>query len=156
MFQGKGSVIIIWITIGIAMNIGIMTLYLIKCPISKLIIVPYIGLFLIVAGMIIRFIAVQSLGRFFTIYVTIQENHKIIKEGVYKMIRHPSYLGSLISFLGFGISVNNWISLIIVTIPIVIAFIYRIKEEEKILLKQFGSDYSEYMRSTYRLIPYIY
>jgi len=156
MYQGKGSVIIIWATVGIAMNLGILISILFKFPLSKHIIVPYIGIFLIVAGMIIRFIAVRSLGRFFTIYVTIQENHKIIKDGLYKIIRHPSYLGSLISFFGFGISINNWISLIIITIPIVIAFLYRIKDEENILLKQFGLDYSEYMENTYRLIPFIY
>jgi protein-S-isoprenylcysteine O-methyltransferase Ste14 len=106
--------------------------------------------------MIFRFIAVWSLGKFFTVDVTIQENHKIIDKGVYKIVRHPSYLGSLVSFIGFGISLNNWISLIIIIIPITIAFIHRIKIEEQLLLKQFEVDYSEYMKKTYRLLPKIY
>jgi protein-S-isoprenylcysteine O-methyltransferase Ste14 len=60
------------------------------------------------------------------------------------------------SFIGFGISLNNWISLIIIVIPITIAFIHRIKIEEQLMLKQFGVDYSEYMNKTYRLLPKIY
>jgi protein-S-isoprenylcysteine O-methyltransferase Ste14 len=154
--QDKGSMRSIWITIGIANNLGIIISIFFKFPISKLIIIPFMGLFLITAGMIFRFIAVWSLGKFFTVNVTIQENHKIIKNGVYKFIRHPSYLGSLVSFIGFGISLNNWISLTMIVIPITIAFINRIKIEEKLLLKQFEADYSEYMKKTYRLLPKIY
>jgi protein-S-isoprenylcysteine O-methyltransferase Ste14 len=154
--QDKGSMRIIWITIGIAINLGIIISIFSKFPVSKLMITPYLGLLLITAGMIFRFFAVWSLGKFFTVDITIQENHEIIDKGVYKIVRHPSYLGSLVSFIGFGISLNNWISLIIIVIPITIAFIHRIKIEEQLMLKQFGVDYSEYMNKTYRLLPKIY
>ncbi len=154
--QDKGSMRIIWITIGISINLGIIISFFFKFPLSKLIIIPYTGLLLITTGMIFRFIAVWSLGKFFTVNVIIQENHKIITRGVYKIIRHPSYLGSLVSFIGFGISLNNWISLTMIVIPITIAFIHRIEIEERLLLKQFEVDYSEYMKKTYRLLPKIY
>ena len=147
---------IIWITIAIAIDLGIVIYIFFKFPISKLIIIPYVGLFLIIVGMIFRFIAVWSLGKFFTVNVTIQKNQKIIKNGVYKIIRHPSYLGSLVSFIGFGISLNNWVSLTMIIIPITIAFIHRIKIEERLLLEKFGSDYLDYMNKTYRLLPKIY
>jgi len=154
--QDKGSMRIIWITIAIAIDLGIIVSIFFKFPISRLIIIPYIGLFLIIAGMIFRFIAVWSLGKFFTVNLTVKENHKIIKNGIYKIIRHPSYLGSLVSFIGFGISLNNWVSFTIIILPITIAFIHRIEIEEKLLLKQFEIDYSEYIKKTYRLIPKIY
>ena len=154
--QDKGSMRIIWITIAIAIDLGIIVSIFFKFLISKLIIIPYIGLFLIIAGMIFRFIAVWSLGKFFTVNLTVKENHKIIKNGIYKIIRHPSYLGSLVSFIGFGISLNNWVSFTIIILPITIAFIHRIEIEEKLLLKQFKIDYSEYIKKTYRLIPKIY
>lgn len=152
----KGSMKIIWFTIAVAIDSGIVIQILFKFPISKLMILPYTGLLLIIGGITLRFIAVWSLGKFFTVDVNIQENHKIIKKGVYKVIRHPAYLGSLVSFVGFGISINNWISFWVIIIPITIAFIHRIKIEEKLLLEKFEGDYSDYMYKTYRLLPMIY
>jgi protein-S-isoprenylcysteine O-methyltransferase Ste14 len=154
--QDKGSFGIIWITVGIAITLAIYCTVYINFPISSLLIIPYIGLILMVIGMIFRFIAVWSLGRLFTVDVTIRENHVIKKEGLYRIIRHPSYSGSLVSFVGFSISLNNWLSLIIITILVTLAMLYRIKIEEKLLIDQFGSEYTEYMKRTYRLIPFIY
>jgi protein-S-isoprenylcysteine O-methyltransferase Ste14 len=88
--------------------------------------------------------------------VTIRDNHQIKKDGLYKVIRHPAYSGSILSFIGFGISLNNWISLIIITILIVSAMLYRISIEEKLLIEHFGPDYLEYTKKTYRLVPWIY
>ena len=152
----KGSIRIIWITIGLANSLGIIFTVFFKVPISKSLIIPYTGLALIIAGMIIRFVSIWSLGRMFTVDVTILKDHKLKKDGVYSIIRHPSYMGSLLSFIGFGISLNNWISLAIITILITVAMLYRIKIEEKLLISQFGSEYSEYMKRTSRLIPFIY
>jgi protein-S-isoprenylcysteine O-methyltransferase Ste14 len=154
--QDKGSIRIIWIVIGVANNLGILAAIFIRFPISGCIWVPYVGLLLIVLGMIFRFIAVLTLGRLFTVDVTIQENHKIKKDGIYRLIRHPSYTGSILSFLGFGLSLNNWISLTIIVVPVFCAFIYRIRIEEKLLTDRFGEAYATYMEKTYRLIPWLY
>lgn len=152
----KGTIRIIWITIGIANSLGIVSAMFLKFPISSYILIPCVGLFLIVTGMIIRFVAIISLGRFFTVDVTIRDNHKIKKDGIYKLIRHPSYTGSLLSFIGFGISLNNWISLFIISLLVIAAMLNRIKIEEKLLLDQFGIEYMDYIKKTYRLIPWIY
>ena len=154
--QDKGSFRIIWMTVGIANALGIFCTVYFNFPISSLIIIQYLGLFLILTGMTIRFIAVWSLGRLFTVDVTIRENHIIKKDGLYRIIRHPSYTGSILSFIGFGISLNNWLSLVIITVLVSLAMHYRIKIEEKILTEQFGSDYIDYTKTTYRLIPFIY
>jgi protein-S-isoprenylcysteine O-methyltransferase Ste14 len=58
--------------------------------------------------------------------------------------------------MGFGLSLNNWLSLIMIVIPVTTAMLHRITIEEKALLNQFGREYAEYLQSTYRLIPYIY
>jgi protein-S-isoprenylcysteine O-methyltransferase Ste14 len=152
----KGSIRIIWITIGLANLSGILFKILHFLPVSKTIFVPYIGLLLIITGMIIRFIAIYSLGRFFTVDLTIKDNHKIKKDGLYRLLRHPSYSGSLLSFLGYGLSLNDWISLMVIFIPVTIAFLYRIRIEEKLLTDQFGNDYIDYMKKTNCLIPFIY
>jgi protein-S-isoprenylcysteine O-methyltransferase Ste14 len=106
--------------------------------------------------MMIRFAAIRTLGKFFTVDLAIKNDHRLIKNGLYKYIRHPSYTGSLLSFLGLGFSLNNWISLIVIFIPVLISFIYRIHIEEKLLIAQIGLAYTDYMKQTKRLIPLIY
>lgn len=154
--QDKGSTRIIWITIGIVNTLGVLSSVFLKAPLSNLSIIQYSGLLLIIAGLIIRFIAIFSLGRFFTVDVTILDHHKLKTDGLYRLIRHPSYLGFLISFFGFGISLNNWISLIIIFIPVTLAILHRIKIEEQLLTQQFGTGYTDYIKKTFRLIPWIY
>jgi protein-S-isoprenylcysteine O-methyltransferase Ste14 len=154
--QDKGSIRLIWIMIGLGNTLGIISSIFLKFPISNHLIIPCFGLFLIVVGMALRFISIWSLGRLFTVDVTIRNDHKIKKDGVYRLIRHPSYLGSLLSFVGFGLSLNNWISLLIITVLVTFAMLSRIKIEERLLTQQFGSDYSDYVKKTFRLIPWIY
>jgi len=154
--QDKGTLRIIWVAIALAISLGVVSSIHIKLPIGNIAIIPYLGLSIILGGMIFRFAAIYSLGHMFTVNVTIRDNHKIKKDGLYRIIRHPSYTGSILSFIGFGISLNNWISLIIITVLVVSAMLYRIKIEEKLLINHFGSDYSDYAKKTYRLVPWIY
>jgi len=118
--------------------------------------ITYLGLALIVIGVIIRLIIIKSLGSFFTANVTIKQNHKLKTDGFYRFLRHPSYTALLLSFIGFGISLNNWISLMIIVITILIVFINRIRIEEKVLIEYFGQEYLDYKKTTKALIPFIY
>lgn len=154
--QDRGTIRIIWITIGVANTLGILFSIYFRMPISQQILIPYAGLGLILLGMLLRFFSIWSLGRYFTVDITIRENHKIKKDGIYGLIRHPSYTGSILSFIGFGFSLNNWLSLIVVTILVSTAMLKRIKEEEKLLSKEFPEEYPKYIKETYRLIPWIY
>ena len=154
--QDHGSIRFIWIMIFLAFFFGIIISANTKIYISTLQGAPYIGLVIIVLGMILRFISIWTLGRLFTVDITIREGHKIKKDGVYKLIRHPSYFGTLLSFIGFGITLNNWLSFITITILITIALLHRIKIEEKVLINQFGADYLDYKKNTFHLIPWIY
>jgi protein-S-isoprenylcysteine O-methyltransferase Ste14 len=152
----KGSIRIIWITIGMANTIGIVTAAFIRFPVSSSPLIQYVGLSLIISGMIFRFVSIMVLGKFFTVDVTIREDHKLKKDGIYRYLRHPSYSGSILSFIGFGLSLNNWFSLLVISLPVTVVMIYRIKVEEKLLVEQFGTEYLDYMKSTRRLIPWIY
>jgi protein-S-isoprenylcysteine O-methyltransferase Ste14 len=152
----KGSIRLIWVMISIAITLGVVLAIYVRLPISKTIVLPFVGLTLIIIGMVFRFISIRALGRLFTVDVTIRDNHKIKKDGIYRIIRHPSYSGSLISFIGFSISLNNWLGLLAITIIITIALLYRIKIEEKILIDRFGTEYLDYKNNSYCLIPFIY
>jgi protein-S-isoprenylcysteine O-methyltransferase Ste14 len=96
-----------------------------------------------------RFFSILTLGRLFTVDVKIRDEHIIKKTGVYRVIRHPSNSGSILSFIGFGISLNNLISLVIICVPVIIAMLNRIKIEERLLIDEFGSEYLDYMKKTY-------
>lgn len=152
----KSSLSLIWITIiiSIALSAYISMNYYI--PISANNIVRYLGLFMILAGVVLRLIIIKSLGQFFTVDVTIRQNHVLKKDGFYSYLRHPSYFASLFSFVGFGLSLNNLISLLITTLSVLIVFIYRIKVEERALIEHFDEEYLEYKKSTKGLIPFIY
>ena len=152
----KNSLNLIWIAIIVSMTSGVLIAVYWAAPIIKTNLLLYIGSALIVFGMLIRFIAIRTLGKFFTVNLAIHGDQSLIKTGLYKYIRHPSYTGSLLSFLGFGLSLNNWLSLIIIIVPILVTFINRINIEEKLLLEQFGSEYNEYKKGARRLIPWIY
>lgn len=152
----KNSLRLIWFTIIISVTLGVLIKSNLKFPVAGTIWLRYFGLVVIVIGMIVRLVSIKTLGKFFTVNLSIHQSHRLIIKGLYRYIRHPSYSGSLLSFLGFALSLNNWISLIIIFPPVLFAFIHRINIEEKILIDQIGLEYIEYMKKTKRLIPMIY
>lgn len=119
-------------------------------------VLPTIGITLIVCGLVIRWVAILSLKRQFTVDVSIVEGHRIISEGIYRYVRHPAYSGSLVSFFGLGLCFSNYVALFIVFVPICWAFLHRINIEERVLCEAFGNEYVQYCASTKRLIPGVY
>ena len=114
------------------------------------------GLIFMLAGSIIRLVAFRTLGKYFSIMITIQQNHKVIKEGIYSLLRHPAYTGLFLFMLGIGLSLGNWLSLFIIfTVSATIAFV-RVPLEEKALIERFGNEYRNYMKKTKRYIPYLF
>jgi protein-S-isoprenylcysteine O-methyltransferase Ste14 len=158
--RDRGSFAIINATIWTAIALGVfISINGLNAGVGEIkLLDPYLfnfGLLLIILGVFIRRIAILTLQRQFTVNVVIVKNHQIIDSGIYKHIRHPAYLGSLFSFLGLGISYQNWISLIVVFLPILISFLYRLRIEEQALIEHFNGDYLLYQKATKRLIPKI-
>ena len=85
--------------------------------------------------------------------VEIATGHELIERGMYRVIRHPSYTGLLLSFLGLGFAFRNWISLAVVMTVTFLALSYRVRVEEAALIEHFGDRYREYMKRTKRFIP---
>jgi protein-S-isoprenylcysteine O-methyltransferase Ste14 len=115
-----------------------------------------VGMALFVIGFTIRIHSLLTLKQYFTYSVAKVEDHKLIETGLYKYIRHPGYLGQLIIFAGISISLSNWLSILLMMIPVTLGYFYRIKVEERFMLKQLGEDYRSYQERTKRLIPMIY
>ncbi|RXM50795.1 MULTISPECIES: methyltransferase family protein [unclassified Chryseobacterium] len=154
--KDKSTLNILWLAIPFSIAAAVTISSLSTLPITKGIWIMYAGEACILIGIIFRFIIIRSLGKYFTVDVTIKEDHKIKKEGFYKYLRHPSYAFSLLTSLGLGLYLNNWLSLILAFVPPFLAFAYRIKIEEQALVEQFGDEYIEYRKTTKKLIPFIY
>jgi protein-S-isoprenylcysteine O-methyltransferase len=88
--------------------------------------------------------------------VAIATDHQLIDRGPYRYVRHPSYTGALMAFLGIGLALANWTSLAILVIPIFSVFARRMRVEESALLLGLGAQYRLYMDRTKRLIPGVY
>jgi protein-S-isoprenylcysteine O-methyltransferase len=88
--------------------------------------------------------------------VAIHSRHEVVDTGPYRRVRHPSYAGALLAFLGLALCLGNWVSLAVVMIPVTWAFARRIAIEEHALANALGSPYTNYMRRTKRLAPYLY
>ena len=114
-----------------------------------------VGILLILAGVAFRWYAVRTLGRFFTLQVAIQPGQTVVESGPYRLIRHPSYTGSLISLLGLGFVLSNWLSLVAVLLFTILGYSYRIWVEEMTLVNALGEPYREYMKRTKRIIPFV-
>jgi protein-S-isoprenylcysteine O-methyltransferase Ste14 len=149
----KNSLGIIWVVIIVSVTLGVFIAF----AFPKFNAIGYFsGLALILIGICIRFIAILSLKSFFNSNVSIHHDHTLKTDGIFRKVRHPSYSGSLLSFLGLGLTLGNWISLLVIFIPVLSAFLYRITIEEKVLLLNFKQEYPDYKKKTKKLIPYVY
>jgi protein-S-isoprenylcysteine O-methyltransferase Ste14 len=118
-------------------------------------VVRWLGVFLYVAGGALRIWPVFVLGRRFSGLVAIQPGHELVTDGIYGVIRHPSYLGAIILMLGWALAFRSALGVILAAliIPLLLA---RIHSEEAMLRSQFGDQYDAYCQRTSRLIPGIY
>jgi protein-S-isoprenylcysteine O-methyltransferase Ste14 len=115
-----------------------------------------IGSVLALIGLIIRVSSILQLKQQFTYTVTKIEGHELIETGLYKIIRHPGYLGQLIIFLGISTCLSNWLSILLMIIPVFLGYLNRINVEEKFMVEHMGQKYLDYQKRTKRLIPTIY
>ena len=114
------------------------------------------GGILVITGVVVRAIAIHTLGKYFTTVVQTTTEHKLVKKGMYAIIRHPSYLGTFIGMVGAGVLLQTWRGSIIAAVAILIAYHIRIKAEETELVRSFGQDYVNYQKETQRMIPLIW
>ncbi|PYV59303.1 MAG: isoprenylcysteine carboxylmethyltransferase family protein [Acidobacteria bacterium] len=111
---------------------------------------------LMIAGTAFRWYSARLLGKYFTFDVATQGGQVLIECGPYRYVRHPSYSGALVSLLGFGLALGNWAALIASVSCLSAAYAYRIPVEEAALSAALGEPYRQYMRRTWRLVPFLF
>jgi protein-S-isoprenylcysteine O-methyltransferase Ste14 len=159
--QGKihdrGTQIILWIVIVGSLRIDewLHTIFPIDMPGSDSWLQP-LALGILILGLGLRAVAVFTLGKAFSANVALRTGQKLQRSGLYRIVRHPSYLGLELIFLAFAMHARTWACFAVVLVPPTLALLYRIHVEETALRQAFGSDYEDYSRTTKRLFPGIY
>jgi len=115
-----------------------------------------IALAVMACGFGLRIWAALTLGKYYTTTLMITENQKVLTSGPYTWIRHPGYLGEILLWSGFGVLSSNQILVFVLPLMFVVVYLYRISAEEKMLVKELGDDYIQYVRRTRKLIPFVY
>jgi len=123
--------------------------------------IPYLprqalAMLLFVAGISLRMTAINQLKQLFNTHVTIQQGHLLITDGPYRWVRHPAYSGLLLALFATGLAMGDFIALLMMSVPNLLAFNYRITLEEKLLIQEFSTDYLAYSQRTKKLVPWLY
>jgi protein-S-isoprenylcysteine O-methyltransferase Ste14 len=111
------------------------------------------GLVLMAAGIAIRQWAVALLGPLFTTDVRVHPGQAVVETGPYRWIRHPSYTGLSLIFLGVGVALGNWASLLALAVLPTVGLVVRVRVEERALLDGLGEPYRRFAASRARLVP---
>jgi protein-S-isoprenylcysteine O-methyltransferase len=115
----------------------------------------WIAFCVMIAGLALRTWAVVLLGPWFTWNVTVQAGQRLVRRGPYRLIRHPSYLGALLTFVASCVVLRSWVVAPLAVLALCVAFLRRIRYEEA-LLTQTLAGYDAYVARTGRLLPRIF
>jgi protein-S-isoprenylcysteine O-methyltransferase Ste14 len=114
------------------------------------------GLAVLLLGRLLRKHCWKMLGQHFTGDVKASADQPVIESGAYRWVRHPSYTGGILMYLGTGIALTNWLSTIIMFVAGAAGYVYRVYVEERALQANLGGRYQEYMRRTKRFVPFVF
>lgn len=112
-----------------------------------------LGLLMIFGGTAFRIYAIKVLALSFSNPVRVDDNHALYQAGIYGFVRHPSYLGAVVSIVGNIVWLESWRTAALSFFLIFMAYWYRIRQEEKALTAHFGEKYLDYRRKTGALLP---
>lgn len=118
--------------------------------------VATIGLGTMTFGLLLRTWAVLTLGNLFTMHITVQKDHAIVRKGPFRIVRHPSYLGAFILYISTAIFLHAWFSMLAIAVILPFAFLRRIYYEEKLLKEEFGDEYESYRSKVKKILPWIW
>jgi protein-S-isoprenylcysteine O-methyltransferase Ste14 len=155
----RGSLVVVMMTSGVAIG----TAFQVATSVPGAAIAPgvpavrwvllVVGVATIVAGALLRQWAIITLGRYFTLDVRITDGQPVVDSGPYRWIRHPSYIGLIAAFIGIGLALGNWFSLLLLLVVPTIGLVFRVHVEEAALLTNLGEPYRRYAARRKRLLP---
>jgi protein-S-isoprenylcysteine O-methyltransferase Ste14 len=113
------------------------------------------GVVLYVCGFLVMHRAEAHLGRLFSVQVELQQGHRLVTDGPFRLVRHPRYLGILLFLPGIALVFRSWLALALVA-PVLAVLLWRIADEDALLERAFGAEWKAYARRTARLVPRVW
>ncbi len=111
------------------------------------------GFVLYIGSVILRNIAIRALGRFWSLQIEIRQEHQLIREGIYRYLRHPAYSAITLEVLSIPLVVNAWWTMLFAAATYLPVLMLRLRQEEKALVEKFGEPYRVYQCEVGALIP---
>lgn len=108
------------------------------------------------AGLLLRWWSFVTLGAYFTTVVKTSSDQRIIDRGPYRVLRHPSYTGMLLAFVGCGLALDNWVAIAGSFLVTLTGLVYRIRHEEHALAAAVGDTYRDFAKNRARLVPFVW
>jgi len=150
----RGTLGAVWLAVGVSIVAAILVASTVKFGRFELEAwTEGLAIALFALGVGLRWWAIFVLGRFFTVDVAIHEGHQLVRRGPYRVLRHPSYTGSLLTFFGLGLLLQSWPALLVATLPIAAMLMRRIQVEEHALEQHFGAAWTSHSARTWLLVP---
>lgn len=113
-----------------------------------------LGALICVAGIALAIFARFYLGRNWSSHPALKAEHELVTGGPYAYVRHPIYTGLLLAVVGSALTSNPlWL---LVFVPVLGLFLWRIPVEEKLMREQFPNQYPAYQKRTKALIPFVW
>jgi protein-S-isoprenylcysteine O-methyltransferase Ste14 len=116
----------------------------------------WLGVAIGALGLPLRLWAVLTLRHRYTRTLLVHENHAIERNGPYRFVRHPGYLGSLLTMTGIALATGNAAVLVLSLVATFAAYAHRIRAEDAMLVAAFGDPYEAYRREVKALIPFLW
>lgn len=113
------------------------------------------GLAVFAAGTALRVATMMSLGRMFSLRVSVEPDHRLVTTGLYRWVRHPSYTSVIVLCVGIALVFRSWFYAALIP-SMIFGLSRRMAVEETFLLQHFGDEYRAYMARTKRLLPGVY
>lgn len=154
--KGSSRILVLLTWLGIALDFTLSFQFPQAAILWKRTSLFFIGIAFMLSGTAFRFYSMSVLGRSFTYYVAVHAEQTVVEVGPYRYVRHPSYTGALMIFVGMGLALGNWAGLLALLVCIGIAYTYRITVEESVLTATLGEPYRQYMHRTRRLVPFLF
>jgi protein-S-isoprenylcysteine O-methyltransferase Ste14 len=116
--------------------------------------IQLLGAILSIVGLVIAMVARYTLSTNWSSNIDIKKDHELKTDGIYAYARHPIYTG--ISSMALGtVLVYQSLGSLIIAILVILFFIYKMKNEEALLMEHFPKAYTAYRKRTKAIIPFI-
>ena len=153
---GKHTMVLPALSLWIGCSFPIFDFYNLPETLPRVAWLRSLGIGMLITGIVIRHVSIRTLGRFFTAHLRVNEGRRLIREGIYKRLRHPSYFGMIFSFLGLPLSFCSLYGLLYMLLIGIPSLLFRINLEERFLVGEFGEEYIAYRKESYKILPFIY